>query len=502
VRLSGDYGRLRERLAELSDVRKAGELLAWDQAVTMPAAGAAARAEQRATLDRLAHELLTAAETGRLLDRLRTFEESHAPDSDEASLIRVTRRQYERERRVPAALRGEMAAASAHGLVAWAEAKRTRDFQLLRPFLERSFELRRRYAECLDEAGDPYGALVGAYDPDVGSHDVDAVFGAVREELVPLVAELAAHDDAVAGAVLERRFPAEAQCALAREAVEAIFGFRPGSWRLDPAAHPFFASGGVDDVRLATTFMKPGLYSLFATLHEGGHALYEHNVDPALARTPLAGGASASAHESQSQLWDLVVGRSRPFWRFFYPRVQAAFPGELGGVQLDAFCAALDRVRPTALVERSGEVEFTVHLLVRVELERELLAGTLAFRDLPSAWNDRVERYLGVRAEGDEGVLEDPHWADGLIGYYPTYTLGVVVAVQLWERACKDLPGLPAGIERGEFGELRGWLREHVHRHGRKFTLPELLARVTGEQIDPGPYLRYLQQKFRERVPA
>lgn len=485
------FDRLRTRLGEIHDLRSATALLYWDQQTIMPPAGAAARAEQVATLSRMTHELFVADETGRLLEELRPYEDALDPESFEASLIRVTRRDYEKAVRVPAELRAEMSRAGSQGMQVWAKAKAESDFEAFLPALERNLELRFRYVDCFDPAEEPYDILLDDYEEGMKTAEVRRIFAELKEELVPLIA--AVRDREVE--LLEGEFDVDAQRAISHEVLD-LFGHRPDAWRLDPTVHPFASGGGRDDIRVTTHYEPGDLESLFATMHEYGHGLYEHQVAPELDRTPLASGVSLGLHESQSRMWENLVGRSLPFWRFFYPRLQERFPRELGGLELDAFYRSVNQVRPSLIRIHADEVTYNMHVILRFELEQEILGGRVALRDLPEEWNRRMWDYLGVEVPDDaHGVLQDVHWSGGSMGYFPTYSLGNVMSVQIWERVRDDLPELDEQVERGEFAPLREWLGERLHRHGRKYTPQETLERVAGGTIETGPYLRYLQDK-------
>jgi carboxypeptidase Taq len=492
--VSASYEKLAKRLAEVADLRRTSLLLFWDQQTMMPAAGAPARAEQRATIERLAHELFTAEETGRLLEEARSYEETLDYDSVEASVIRVARADYEKATRVPSELRAEMTRAGSAGLQAWAEAKAKADFSLFLPALEHNVELRRRYVECFEPEEEPYDILLDDFERGTKTAQVRAIFDELKEELIPLAREAGERNGEADDAFLRGSFPVDRQEAIAREGVE-LLGMRPQSWRIDHTAHPF-AGGSRGDIRLTTHFRESDLDSLFATMHEYGHGLYEHQVGPELERTVLGSGVSFGMHESQSRMWENLVGRSLPFWRFFYPRLQEAFPEQLGDVELERFYRAVNRVQPTLIRIHADEVTYNMHIILRFELEQDIVNGRVELRDLPQAWAERMDAYLGVEVPDDaHGVLQDMHWGSGSLGYFSTYSLGNVMSVQIWERALEDLPDLVEGFERGEFAPLREWLGEAVHRHGRKYLPAETLERVVGGPIDAGPYLRYLREK-------
>jgi carboxypeptidase Taq len=485
---------LKERLTRITDLDRVSRLLAWDQQTMMPAAGAAHRADHMATLRRLSHELLIADETGRLLEELRPLEETLAADSDDGALIRLTRRDYDKAVRVPADLRAEMARAAAEARPVWVKAKAESDYALFLPALERNIELRLAYIDCFDDVEERYDILLDDFEPETTSAQVRDIFVELKAELVPLIASL--RDEEVDDSFLTGTFPVERQEAIAKDVV-ALFGMRPETWRLDPTEHPFASGAGVDDIRLTTRYEPETLKSLFSTMHEYGHGLYSHQAPRGLGRLPTGGPSSLGIHESQSRLWENLVGRSRPFWRFFYPRLQQTFPEQLRDVELDRFFAAINRVRPSLIRVKADEVTYGMHVILRFELEQDIVNGRVELQDVPEAWQAKMAEYLGVEVPDDaRGVLQDTHWASGLIGYFPTYLLGTVMSVQIWEKATEGLPDLAAEIERGEFGALGDWLGVHVHRHGRKFPPQETLRRAIGTTIDAKPYLAYLRTKY------
>jgi carboxypeptidase Taq len=490
------YKALVERLGEVQDIAASAGVLAWDLRTKMPAAGAAARADQLSTLTRLAFERFTADEIGSLLEELRPYEDSLDRDSLEASLMRVTRRDYDKARRVPLELRAETARAGALAEPVWEEARRTSSFELFLPHLEEAIELKKRYIECFQPVDEPYDALLDDYEPGMKTAEVRAVFAELRDGLVPLVAAIAERSDAVDDSALSGDFPLERQ-----EQVEAgilhAFGFVDEEWRVDETAHPFASKGGPQDVRLTTHHQPDNLTSLFACMHEFGHGLYEYQIDRDLYRTPLGRGASLGVHESQSRMWENMIGRSRPFCERFFPMVQEAFPVQLNGLDAEGFYRAVNRVQPSLIRIHADEVTYNLHIILRFELEQDLVSGNLAPADVREAWDAKIEEYLGIDVpDVADGVLQDMHWSGGLIGYFPTYALGNVISGQLWERIRRELPDLDDRVRGGEFGELRDWLRENVHRHGRKFMPAELLERAVGGGLDPQPLLGYLRAKF------
>jgi carboxypeptidase Taq len=493
------FERLRERLAEVSDLSKAATLLVWDQRVLMPPGGAAARAEALATVGRLAQERFIDDEVGRLLEELRGLEESSDYDSFEASLIRVTRREYEKATRVPPELVGELRRAAALGLAAWGPAKQQSDFGQLRPHLETLLELRHRYVECFDTPDETYDVLLDDYEPHMKTAEVRTIFDDLKQELQPLIQEIRDAGE-VDDSFLHGDFDPAVQRELGLEIARA-FGYSDDEWRLDETAHPFMTTPGTADIRLTSNFRPHDLSSLFATMHEFGHGVYEWGVDRSFARTPLATGVSLGLHESQSRTWENLVGRSRAFWRWFYPRVQRAFDSQLGSVDEEEFYRAVNKVHPSLIRIDADEVTYNLHIILRFELEQDLIENRLSVPELPDAWNARMEEYFGLDVPDDaRGVLQDMHWSGGAFGYFPTYALGNVMSVQIWERALEDIGDVDERFERGEFGDLREWLREHLYKLGAKFTPQETIERVTGSRIDAAPYMRYLREKLAPQV--
>jgi len=495
--LSDQFTELRGRIAQIYDVEKAAAVLSWDEETKMPPSGAEARAEQRATLNRIAHELNTAPELGQLLEDLRPLEQEHPFESFEASLIRVARRDYEKAVRIPSSLRAEMTRSGSLGYQAWLRAREQEDYGIMLPHLERNLELRRQYVACFEPAGDQYDVVLDDYDPVMKTVEVVEIFTALKAALLPWlqsVSDLEPIDDSC----LNGRFPRDAQRRFSLSVLE-LWGMERAAWRLDKTVHPFATSFAPTDIRLTTNFHEDSLHGILSCLHEFGHGIYERQVDPVYTRTPLAQGVSSAFHESQSRMWENLVGRNIATWRFFYPKLQEEFAEQFGDVQLETFHRALNKVHPSFRRVDADEVTYCLHIILRFELERQMLSGELALPDLPEAFNAKMSEYLGLNPpDVVAGVLQDVHWSDMTMGYFPTYALGNVVSVQLWEKAEAELGELDEQFERGEFEPLREWLRENVHRHGRAFTPQELLQRVTGSSMDPAPYLRYLERKLGE----
>ena len=488
--------RLKELLGEVVDLHRAAALLGWDQETYMPSGGAVHRGQQLATLARLAHIKFTSDEIGQLLDDLQPYVAELDPDSDEARLVKVTRREYDKATRVPPELIAKMSQAASEGQMAWRKAKAEADFAQFRPYLERIVDLKREYARLFAPYDHIYDPLLDDFEPGMKTAQVKEIFATLRPQQVALIRAIAERPQVEDG-FLYLDYDEQKQWDFGVAAITR-FGYDWQRGRQDKSAHPFTTAFGMGDVRITTRIYRNNLASgLFSTLHEGGHALYEQGIDPALDRTPLANGASLAVHESQSRLWENLVGRSRAFWEYFYPRLQETFPTQLGNVSLDAFYKGINKVQPSLIRVEADEATYNLHIMLRLDIEIALMEGSLEVKDLPEAWNARMQEYLGLTPPDDaQGVLQDIHWSMGSLGYFATYALGNLISVQWWETMQRDIPDVEDQIRRGEFAALLGWLREKVHRHGAKFEPQELVQRVTGSTITPEPYMRYLRTKF------
>jgi carboxypeptidase Taq len=485
---------LRARLAEVTDLRNVKQLLDWDHQTMMPPDGSYTRAESVGTLERITHELFISEETGRLLEQAAEELDGAAPDSDDARIVEVTRRRWEKARRVPVELAAEMSRAAALGHDAWVEARRRSDFASFAPYLERNLELTARYIDCFDSFESAYDALLDDYEPDMRAADVASLFAQLRAELVPLIATLRERSELVDDSCLHGRFATERQRRLVADVLE-LMGFDRRSWRMDDTVHPFAISLGAGDTRITTRWDESYFASgLYGAMHECGHGLYEAGIADELRRTPLGHGESLGLHESQSRMWENMVGRSRPFCQVLAPRVAEAFGT---AIDADTLYRAVNVVKPSLIRVEADEATYGLHVVLRFELEQDLIERRLTVADLPQAWNAKVKDYLGIDVPDDaHGVLQDVHWSGMAIGYFPTYALGNLIAGELWQRAHSDMPDLDERIAAGEVAPLREWLRDHVHRHGSKWDARELLERVTGSPISVKPFVSYLKHKL------
>ena len=492
------YNELIRRCKEVGVLRSCADLLGWDERTYMPPAGAAHRAEQMALLARLVHERAAAPRVGELLAELESSDLVKDRDSLEAANVREIRRAYDRAVKLPEALVVELARVTTQAQPVWQKARHDSDFASFRPWLEKIVRLKREEAAAVGYGkGVPYDALLDEYEPGMTTAEVTRAFAELRDQLVPLVAAIAASKRKPPTEILHRDYPLEDQRIFGRAAATAI-GFDFNAGRLDTTTHPFCSGVGPGDCRLTTRY-NPRFFneSFFGILHEAGHGIYEQGLDPEHFGTPAGSAASLGIHESQSRLWENQVGRSRAFWEHFLPRAQQVFPSAVSAVSLDDFVFAINDVRPSFIRVEADEATYNMHIILRFELEQALVSGDLSVADVPAAWNEKFKRSLGLRVLDDaNGCLQDIHWSGGGIGYFPTYTLGNLYAAQFMARARDDVGDLDEAFRRGEFGRLKGWLNEKVHRPGGRYSSAELCRRVTGRPLRPEPLVSYLRQKY------
>ncbi|MDY6834780.1 MAG: carboxypeptidase M32 [Chloroflexota bacterium] len=490
---------LKTRLLEISDLESAAALLSWDQSTYMPAGGAEARARQLATLGLIAHEKAIDPAIGNLLEDLKSYETSLPEDSDDACLISIARHDYEKAIKVPPLFTAQMYAHASQTYDVWSKARPANDFASVLPYLEKTLELSRQFAEFFpgyEHVADP---LIDFADRGLKTTEVQSIFANLRSHLVPIVESITAApvaDDSC----LRRCFPEEKQLAFGTEVIKRLgYDFERG--RCDKTPHPFTTKFSLGDVRITTRVRKDYLgEALFSTIHEAGHALYEQGIHSDYDGTPLGSGTSMSVHESQSRLWENIVGCSRWFWSYFYPEIQRIFHDQLGSVSFETFYRAINKVERSFIRTDADEVTYNLHVMMRFDLELDLLEGRLAVRDLPEAWRERFKADLGIMPPDDrDGVLQDIHWFAGVIGgAFQGYSLGNVLGAQFFAAALKARPEICGEIEQGGFDTLRNWLTENVYRHGRKYTTTELVKRVTGGPMSIEPYIQRLRDKYGE----
>jgi carboxypeptidase Taq len=474
------------------------ELLEWDEEVCMPRGGVDHRAEQMALLAGLVHDRATNPHYDDLLNVVAASSLVSDPDGPQAVNVRELRRGYDRERRLPRRLVEESARVTARASQAWSQARKRDDFKSFAPWLDRIFALAREEADAVGHNGTRYDALLEDYEPGMTTVRLSALFAHLEAELVPLVDSLREEPAPAPRHVLAREFPRERQRLFA-EGVAAALGFDLEGGRFDVGHHPFCTQIGPGDVRIALRYHPRNFArGFFALLHEVGHALYDQGLDPVHYGMPMGEAASLGLHESQSRLWENLVGRTEGFWRHFYPRLQSTFHEALHDVSLETFRRVINHVEPGLIRVQSDELTYDVHIMIRFELERALLAGDLKAADLPGAWGELYERYLGATPSNDRvGCLQDGHWSEGLIGYFPTYTLGNVYAAQLFAAAERAVGPLEEAFAAGDFRTLLAWLGENVHRHGQRYTVATVIERATGSIPNPSALIESLSRRYR-----
>lgn len=494
--MSEKLERLKTLLAEVDDLNHAQALLSWDQQTYMPTGGSEARGHQMATLGSISHQKFTAEEIGTLLSDLEKEFSGADANSDEVRLLEVARHGYDQATRVPAEFVAEFTIVTSKAFEAWVEAKGKSDFSIFQPHLEKVVELNQRFVKFFPPADHPYDVLLDLYERGMKTAEVQEIFNALRPQQVELLQAIGEKEQ-VNDDFLHLEYDENKMLDFSKE-IATRFGYDWKRGRQDKSAHPFTTNFSINDVRITTRFESDFPASaLFSTMHEVGHALYELGSNQDYERSPLAGGASLAVHESQSRMWENLVGRSMPFWQYFYPRFQEIFPSQSGNISLEDFYKGINKVEPSLIRVNADEATYNMHIMLRLELEIAMLEGTVEVKDLPEIWNAKMEEYLGIVPPNDaKGVLQDIHWSGGSLGYFSTYALGNLVSAQLWEKIIEDIPNLEEQFREGEFGELLDWLRKKIHVHGSKFKPQEIVQMVTGSKIDPAPYMRYLKKKF------
>jgi carboxypeptidase Taq len=491
------YDHLCTHLREAAYLSATQALLGWDERTKLPPAGGEYRAEQMSFLAGFIHKKLTDPKVGGWLAELTESPLAADPHSEAGADIVNAKRDYDRKTKLPQALVEELAKLEVLGQQMWVEARKANDFARFKPLLERTIELKRQQAAAIGYDDQPYDALLDEFEPGAKTAEVATVLRGLREQLVPLVSAIAASKRRPNLDALKGRYPVDLQEKFGKRTA-AAFGFDFDAGRLDVTNHPFCSGMGPRDVRLTTRYDEKSLDgSLFSTLHEAGHGIYEQGLPANRYGLPTGGAVSLGIHESQSRMWENLVGRSRAFWEHFYPEAQTTFKDPLGNVSLDAFYFAVNDVRPSLIRTESDEVTYNLHILIRFELELDLINDKLPVTDLPEAWHSKYREYLGIQSPTDsDGVLQDVHWSSGAFGYFPTYSLGNLYAAQFFEKANKDLGDLSSMFRRGEFMPLREWLRKNIHSQGRRYPAAELGSRVTGSPLSHDALMRHLRSKF------
>jgi carboxypeptidase Taq len=494
--MSDKLNRLKEIIGEVSDLGRASSVLGWDQQVNMPPMGAEARGQQLATLGKIAQEKFTSDEVGKLLEELQ--KEYKDVETNDGAMIRVTARNYDKAKRVPSSFVAEQAVAASKAFEAWVEAKNKSDFKIFLPYLEKNVELVKKYVSFFSPANHPYDVLLDDYEPGMKTSEVQEIFGNLRPKQVELIKAISEAKQ-VKDKFLHKKYSEEKLWKFS-EKIIAKFGYDFNRGRQDKAPHPFETTFSVNDVRITNRYEeKNPMATLFSAMHEAGHALYELGVNPAYERTSLESGTSLAIHESQSRLWENLVGRSMPFWEHFYPDLRKTFSSQLEDVKLKQFYKAINKVEPSLIRVNADEATYNLHIMLRLEVEIGMVDGSIQIKDLPEIWNTKMKEYLGITPPNDaQGVLQDIHWSYGSIGYFSTYALGNIVSAQLWEKIKKDIKNLDDQIRKGKFEKLREWLRVNIHQYGHKYDPQDIVQKVTGSKIDSAAYVRYLTKKYSE----
>jgi len=498
------YAALLETMGQVNDVLNAKSILNWDARTMMPSGGSETRGKQLATLAVIARDMIVADKTRSQLDAAEAEVASLPEDSVERAIVAQVREAIDYHSAIPAELLQRRTELGSWGQVVWEKARAESDFASFAPVLEQTVELNREMAEVIGYDEHPYDALMYRFEPGETAASLKPLFERLKAGMLPLVRAIGQKEQPRSD-FLERDFPTDKQLTFALSMAEKV-GYDLKRGRLDTTVHPFEISFTRNDVRITTRFNKNYMpMSLFGALHEAGHALYEQGVDPAYTRTPLAtdlvglyavGGVSFGAHESQSRLWENHVGRAREFWDLHFPQAQAFYPEQLGDVSVEEFHRAINRSRPSLIRVEADELTYDFHIMLRVDIERDLIDGSLKVKDLPEAWNAKIKEYLGLDVPNDAmGVLQDVHWSSGQIGTFCNYTIGNVMAGQLFEAAKAD-PVIAKGLSQGDYDPLRLYMVENVHQHGRRYSRDELLVKATGRPLDPEPYLAYLTKKY------
>ncbi|CAG0993168.1 carboxypeptidase Taq [Phycisphaerales bacterium] len=498
------YNELSQNLRQAALLDSVSQLAQWDQETYMPEKAAASRAEAVSMLATIIHERRTSPRIGELLAACEN--NGAMSDPSVSASVREVRRDYDHHTKLPKELVAELARVGSEAQDVWKKARAKSDFAMFRPWLEKMVGLQRRKAECLGfkEGGEPYDALLDLYEPDATAREVEAIFTPLRARLAELIARVRKSKVRVSTKCLEAKLEASDQHAFGLAVIEAM-GFDLAAGRLDTTTHPFCSGFAPGDTRLTTRYREEHFTdALYGTMHEAGHGLYEQGLPKAgkdgkpsdRYGTPLAESVSLGIHESQSRMWENFVGRSKAFWKWALPKSRKYFGKALQKWDADDFFAAVNTVSPSFIRVEADETTYNLHVMVRFELERAIIRGDLAVKDIPGEWNKRYKEYLGVDVPDDRrGCLQDVHWAFGLFGYFPTYTLGNLYAAQFWEKINEAIPDLNKQIAKGKFGALKEWLNTNIHSHGRRYTAGDLCARVTGKPLSADPLLRHLTGK-------
>lgn len=496
VEISPNMQKLMELGAKIADLSGIMSLLGWDQQVMMPPGGAEERGLQSAALGRIMHEKFTSPEVGQLIADLEKEVGDLNAESDEARAVKVAKREFEKQAKVPLGLLMETITTTSVAHEMWVKAKTESDFSIFQPYLEKIVDLRKQYAELFKPYDHIYDALLDDFEPGMKTADVKAIFDQLRPQQVELIKEISEKDQPD-DSFIKQAYNEKFQEIFSKNVI-THFGYDWNRGRMDIAPHPFTTGFGLGDVRITTRYLKDdGVSALFSTMHESGHAMYVQGVAEKYKRHVLGGAASLAIHESQSRLWENIIGRSKEFWSFFYPAFQMLFPEHLANVSMNDFYRAINKIEPSLIRVEADEATYNLHVMLRLEIEIGLMEGSMAVTDLPEIWNQKMVDYLGVTPPNDAlGVLQDVHWSGGMIGYFSTYALGNLASVQLWDKLLEENPNVPDEIAKGKFDTVLNWMRKQVHQYGSKYEPQEIMIKATGSKITPEPYMAYLRKKY------
>jgi carboxypeptidase Taq len=490
--------RLNALAAEIFDLTGISALLGWDQHVNMPPGGVEDRSNQTALIGGYLHDRITSNELGQLISDLEKEIGDLNADNDAARNVRKAKWHYEQNSRIPKKTMIEFLMVTTQANEIWVRARQTNDYASFQPILQRIVELRQEVAEYFKPYDHVYDPLLDMFEPGMKTAEVKQIFNALRPKQVELIKAIS-QSKQVDNSFLKKNYDKVLQEKFGRHVITR-FGYDWNRGRLDVTAHPFTIGFGLGDVRITTRYLdNDGASALFGTMHESGHAMYSQGCNPLYARSVLQEASSLAFHESQSRMWENLVGRSKEFWTYFYPSFQMLFSGHLGNVDLETFYKGINQVEPSLIRVEADEATYNLHIMLRLEIEIGLIEKTISTKDLPEIWNTKMRDYLGVAPTNDaQGVLQDIHWSGGMIGYFATYALGNLLSVQLWEKMNQDVPNIPDEMAKGEFSSILHWLRENVHQYGSKYSSQELIQKITGSKISAEPYIRYLNQKYHQ----
>ncbi|MFA5942579.1 MAG: carboxypeptidase M32 [Candidatus Paceibacterota bacterium] len=488
---------LKKRLIEIARLASVGDVLSWDQEVYLPRKGVEARANALACINGITHQKLSAIDDDRLLSKLKKQVDAKKLSGGNAAIVTETWRTYARQKKLSEAFVAQMSETTSRAYAAWVRAREESDFGMFLPWLKKIVDLKREEAGLVGFNDSPYDALIDEYEPGSTVQSIEALFSDLKQFLVPFIGALVRSGDKVDPARILGAFPLDQQLAFNRFVSEQM-GFDYAAGRLDQSPHPFTASFHTQDVRITTRMREDDLmYALGSTIHETGHGLYEQGLPLRHFGTPLGESSFASIHESQSRLWENNIGRSTAFWKYFYPKIRKEFPEPFKKIPLSEFMRIINRVEPSLIRTEADEVTYNLHVILRFEIEKEMIEGTLPLEDLPAIWNAKMKKYLGISVPNDRlGVLQDMHWAVGDIGNFPAYTLGTLYAAQFYTAMQRAVPDLSEKIAAGDFATPREWLRENIYRHGRRYRVADLVKRATGEYPNSRYFIEYLKERY------